>query len=88
MIERERQGSGGVRIGDGSLYDWFVEEMAEAAAPAPDEPEDELEVEAAMELLAGLRHRRRYTALAEAAFDEVAREMAEPPRRRRRTTIF
>jgi hypothetical protein len=84
VIAQERQGreGSGVRIGEGSLYDWVVEEIADAAAPEGDISEEE--VEAAVALLAGLRRPGRFTAMAEAAFDDMAREMARRPRKRRR----
>jgi hypothetical protein len=70
----------GVRIGDGSLYDWFVEEIL-----AADDPQERVEeLETAMRLLQSVRQARRFAAVAEAAFDEATRELRERPRRRRR----
>jgi hypothetical protein len=83
VIERMDSGvsGAGVRIGDGSLYDWFVEEIL-----AADDPEERVEeLETAMKLLHGVRRMRRFAALAEAAFDEAARELRQRPKRRART---
>jgi hypothetical protein len=69
-----------VRIGDGSLYDWFVEEIA--AAQDPEQMVEELD--AAMALLKQVRERRRFAGLAATAFDAVAREqVGKRPRKRR-----
>jgi hypothetical protein len=79
VIERMEYGATGlgVRIGDGSLYDWFVEEILAADDPA----ERVEELETAMRLLQSVRQARRFAAVAEAAFDEATRELG---RRRRR----
>jgi hypothetical protein len=80
VIERHDIGArgAGVRIGDGSLYDWFVEEIL-----AADDPEERVEeLETAMRLLQTVRQTRRFAAVAEAAFDEARRETR---RRRRRS---
>jgi len=82
VIERHDFGGRGVgvRIGDGSLYDWFVEEIL--AAEDPEERVEELET--AMRLLQSVRQTRRFAAMAEAAFDEATRELDRVPRRRRK----
>jgi hypothetical protein len=82
VIERMDSGATGmgVRIGDGSLYDWFVEEIL-----AADDPKERVEeLETAMRLLQSVRQARRFAAVAEAAFDEAARELGQPRRRSRR----
>jgi hypothetical protein len=84
VIERRDFGSeaAGVRIGDGSLYDWFVEEIV-AAENAQEMVE---ELEAAMRLLKVVRQQRRFSGLTVAAFEAVARERAaRRPRRRGRS---
>jgi hypothetical protein len=83
VIERHDFGARGlgVRIGDGSLYDWFVEEIL-----AAEDPEGRVEeLETAMRLLQSVRQTRRFAAVAEAAFDEATRELnqARRPRRKR-----
>jgi hypothetical protein len=83
VIERYEHGvrGAGVRIGDGSLYDWFVEEIL-----AADDPEERVEeLETAMRLLQSVRQTRRFAALAEAAFDEATRELSRRPRGRPRS---
>ena len=80
MIERQGYGvpGAGVRIGDGSLYEWFVEEIL-----AADDPEVRVaELETAMRLLQSVRQTRRFAAVAEAAFDQAAREVGRVRRRR------
>ena len=81
MIERHEFGGrgAGVRIGDGSLYDWFVEEILTAEDPG----ERVEELETAMRLLQSVRQTRRFAAMAEAAFDEATRELNQVRRRRR-----
>lgn len=82
MIEQQSYGTAatGVRIGDGSLYDFFVEEIASI-----EEGEETVaELESAMALLKELRQRRRFAGVAEAAFDEVLREQATKRRRPRK----
>jgi len=82
VIERHDFGvkGTGVRIGDGSLYDWFVEEIL-----AADDPQERVEeLETAMRLLQTVRQTRRFAAVAEAAFDEAARELGQKRRRTRR----
>ena len=84
MIEQAIAGRGlGVRIGDGSLYDWVVEEILMGGA-APEESVPEEEVEWAMQLLATARAERRLsiTHTVEAVF--AAAELG-PTRRRRRS---
>jgi len=79
-MESGEMGMTGVRIGDGSLYDWFVEEIL-----AADDPEERVEeLETAMRLLQSVRQARRFAAVAEAAFEEATRELSKRPRRRRR----
>jgi hypothetical protein len=82
VIERRGYGVMGaeVEVGDGSLYDWFVEEIL-----AADDPEARVEeLETAMRLLQSVRRTRRFAGVAEAAFDEAAREVRRLRQRRRR----
>jgi hypothetical protein len=79
----------GVRIGEGSLYDWVVEEILATGGKAGEDPGEDVDGGMAMAalLLADLRKRRLFTAEVERAFDAVEREMrlqARPRHRHRR----
>jgi hypothetical protein len=82
VIERQNFGgsSSGVRIGEGSLYDWVVEEIVTADEAAL---VDDADSEVALQLLGLVRERRPFMALVEAAFDQTI--AADRPRRTRRS---
>jgi len=84
VIEQAIAGRGqGVRIGDGSLYDWVVEEIL-AGGEAPLEIAPEEDVEWAMQLLAYARaeRRRSITQTVDAVFEAAHRRLLQRRRRR------
>jgi hypothetical protein len=86
VIERQNFGgsSSGVRIGEGSLYDWVVEEIVTANEA---ELAVDADTEVALQLLGLVRERRRssFQGLVEAAFDQaIAADRTRRTRRHRR----
>jgi hypothetical protein len=88
VIEQRKFGTtAGVRIGDGSLYDWAIEEILSGGGEAGDRMSQEKDggLEMAEQMLAELRKHRVFTRVVETAFDEAERELRRRSRPRRRS---
>ena len=84
MIAQESYGSraaAGVRIGQGSVYDWCLEEIFASGPEGRVDMEGDVEGEAAladaMQMLAAVRNRRVFTREVERAFDDVERDLRQ-----------